>query len=484
MTEARLSAPQTRLGVLRRVRRSVRGRILAAILGLLVLGVVITGFELAVTSLARVEARIDEALAAKVAELRTIVEDGDPETGEPWTSLDEALLAGIERQVPQSNITVLALVDGRVTYRPRDVASGERDGAAVDAALEVDLAGVDGPVLGSTQAAGQSLRWAVLPVQVQEGAARGLLVAVSEVAPVREEAWGLLRSYALSSAVTLVVVGLAGWVVAGRLLRPLRDLQATAERITDSDLSERITVSGEDEISALSRTFNGMLDRLEGAFADQRVFLDDAGHELRTPLTIVSGHLQVMDPTDTTDVEQTRDVVMDEVDRMSRLVDDLILLAKSERPDFVHPAPLRVADLVDSVLRTAQPLAARAWGIDEQADLVVHADQQRLTQALLALVANAVRHTEDGAVIALGSRMDGDGVRLWVRDTGPGIPPDERAAVFDRFHRASNTRGEGTGLGLSIVAAIADAHHGRAWAQEAPGSGAMLCLWIPASEEV
>lgn len=463
----------------------MRTRILAAILGLLVLGVVITGLELAVTSLARVDQRIDEALAAKVAELRVIVEDGDPETGGPWTSLDDALVAGIERQVPQPNITVLAVLDGSIAYRPRDPTPIGGDAAAgVDAALEDDLAGVQEPRLGSTDHAGRSLRWAALPVRVDGVDDQGLLVAVSEVAPVQEEAWGLLRSYALSSAVTLVVVGLAGWVVAGRLLRPLRDLQATAERITESDLSERIDVTGDDEISAMSRTFNGMLDRLEGAFADQRVFLDDAGHELRTPLTIVSGHIQVMDPSDITDVQETRRVVMDEVGRMSRLVDDLIVLAKSERPDFVHPAPLRVADLVDGVLRAAQALAPRAWSVDEQADRVVIADQQRLAQAMLALVTNAVRHTEDGGVIALGSRVDGDGVRLWVRDDGPGIPADERAAVFDRFHRASNTRGEGTGLGLSIVAAIAQAHHGRAWADEAPGGGAMLCLWMPAVEEV
>lgn len=465
--------------------RSVRARVLAAILGLLVLGVVITGAELAVTSIAGVDERVDAALAAKLAELRTIVADGDPETGQSWASLDDALVAGIERQVPQPNITVLALVDGRITYRPRDVtadAGGAR--SVTDAAIEADLADVDNPVLGSTQTAAGSLRWAALPVRVGDGTSQGVLVAVSDVAPVRTEAWTLLRNYTLFSTVTLVVVGLAGWFVAGRLLRPLRDLQATAERITDTDLSERIAVEGQDEISALSQTFNGMLDRLEAAFDDQREFLDDAGHELRTPLTIVSGHLQVMDASDPDDVEQTRRVVMDQVARMSRLVGDLILLAKSERPDFVRPAPLRVADLIDGVLRTAQPLAMRSWLIDEQADAVVLADDQRLTQALLALVANSIRHTDEGGIIALGSRIDGRGVRIWVRDSGPGIPADERVAVFDRFHRAANTRGEGTGLGLSIVRSIAEAHHGRVWADEAPRGGAVLTLWVPRVEEV
>lgn len=461
--------------------QSVRARVLAAMLGLTAVGMVAAGVEVYVVQYGRIDERVDVSLTQEVTEIRTVVESGNPATGRAWASLDEALLAGVERQVPDENQEVVALVDGQVAFRPRESAPPDV-GALPD--LMGRAAAVSAPEFGTTVGPDGPVRWAAVPVRFADDPRQAVLVAAALVQPERDALADTMRIYAVSSLLTLVVVGVVGWSVAGRLLRPLRDVRETAERIGESDLSQRISTQGSNEVTAMAATFNRMLDRLEAAFAQQRQFLDDAGHELRTPLTIVSGHMQVVEPSDPGDVEQTRRVVLDEVDRMGRLVGDLILLAKAERPDFVRPAPLRVADLVDGVLAAAQPLASRAWSIDEQADLVVHADRQRLTQALLALVTNAVRHTDDGDVVALGACEDGRGVRLWVRDSGPGIPSDERTAVFDRFHRASNARGDGTGLGLAIVAAIAHAHQGRAWAAEAASGGAMLCLWLPTVAEV
>jgi signal transduction histidine kinase len=222
-----------------------------------------------------------------------------------------------------------------------------------------------------------------------------------------------------------------------------------------------------------------MLDRLERAFAGQRQFLDDAGHELRTPITIVRGHLELMDAGDPVDVAESRALVLDELDRMGRLVDDMVLLARSEQPDFLHLAEVEVGVLVDEVLDKARALAPRTWVIDARAEVPVRADPQRLTQAMVQLVSNAVRHTGDGDTIGLGSRAEGSCVRIWVRDTGAGVPQQDRERIFARFQRGTTSAGEGSGLGLSIVRAIAEAHGGTATVEAADAGGARFVLSLP-----
>jgi signal transduction histidine kinase len=223
-----------------------------------------------------------------------------------------------------------------------------------------------------------------------------------------------------------------------------------------------------------------MLDRLEDAFATQRRLLDDAAHELRTPLTVLRGHLEVVDTADTQDVEATRALVLDEVDRMARLVSDLLLLAKAQRPDFVRAEPTDVEALTDGALERARGLGDRAWMLDEAASALVTLDAQRITQALLQLAHNAVHHTAEGDEIGIGSSIDGHQLQLWVRDTGAGVPEEIRENLFDRFAQGEPGH-DGFGLGLSIVAAIAEAHGGRAALDEARPDrvGATFRLVIP-----
>jgi two-component system, OmpR family, sensor kinase len=315
---------------------------------------------------------------------------------------------------------------------------------------------------------------------VRQGRQTGALVVVTYLDRTRAGLLDTMRTYALVAGLALLLVtALAGWQ-SGRLLSPLRTLRGTAEEIGETDLSRRIAVVGNDDITALTRTVNGMLDRLEAAFVDQREFLDDAGHELRTPLTVLRGHLELLDVENPADVEETRALLLDEVDRMARLVGDLILLAKSARPDFVTTGPVGLAGLTSGLLAKARGLGDRDWVLDAAADTTVVVDEQRITQAVLQLADNAVKHTCPGDVVAIGSSYDGRVVRLWVRDSGPGVPPVDRHQIFERFGRSVVAAGdEGFGLGLSIVRAIADAHGGSVCVEDAVPTGARFVITLP-----
>lgn len=264
------------------------------------------------------------------------------------------------------------------------------------------------------------------------------------------------------------------------MLQPIRLLNETAQRINETDLSGRIPVTGNDDVSELAGTVNAMLDRLEVAFAKQREILDDAGHELRTPITIVRGHLELMEPGNAHDAAETRVVALDELDRMQRLVDDLVLLAKAERPDFIRPTTVELDRLIDEVIDKARPLGDRDWQVDARARATVELDVQRVTQAWLQLIAKAVKFTEPGTTVAVGSRMGHGQVRLWVRDGGPGVAPEDRERIFERFARTEQGRGiDGSGLGLAIVRAIAEAHGGRVWVDSTVGTGSTFVIELP-----
>ncbi|NEE55865.1 HAMP domain-containing protein, partial [Streptomyces sp. SID8455] len=268
------------------------------------------------------------------------------------------------------------------------------------------------------------LRWAKVAIGPAGGGRPGAFVVAFH--PERERAvadktfWTLLS---LSGVALLMTTGI-GWAVAGRILAPVRLVRTTAAELTEQDLTRRIPVAGRDDIAALAETFNGMLDRLERAFAAQRVFVDDAGHELRTPITIVRGHLELMGD-DPADREETVRLVTDELDRMSRIVEDLLLLAGAERPDFVRPEPVQVAELTADVFVKVRTLGDRDWVLDGVADLEVRLDPQRMTQAMVQLAQNAVQHTVPGQRIRIGSRAEDGRVELYVADHGPGIPAED-----------------------------------------------------------
>lgn len=429
----------------------------------------------------RVDSRIDEDLAQEVEELREFAASGiDPETGGGFTSVDRFLEVALQRNVPDANEGLLAIVDDQARWVP---------GTDVDVRLESDPQFVnevvqmpaDQPIRARTADTELgSLRYVVVPVSVDGDPSTGKYVIAYSRDLEQAELTSAYRTYAVVAGVSVLLIAGVGWVVTGRLLRPLRSLRTTAQRISDTDLSGRIEASGRDEVSEIAHTVNAMLDRLETAFENQRDALDDAGHELRTPITIIQGHLEVMNVADEQEVADTRKLVLDELDRMRRMVDDLVLLAKAKRPDFLRPHDVELDRLVDDVVDKAQAMADRAWRVDHRASGTGYLDEQRVTQALLQLISNAIKFTDKADAIAVGSQVADADVHLWVRDTGRGIAADDVKRIFERFIRVDNNGDmDGSGLGLAIVKAIADAHHGRVEVGSTPGVGSRFTLVLP-----
>ena len=271
----------------------------------------------------------------------------------------------------------------------------------------------------------------------------------------------------------LLLGSVIAWRIAASVLRPVRAVTTTARRIsTGADLTERLPVTGHDELAELSSTFNGMLDELEEAFDAQQRFVDDAGHELRTPITVIRGHLDLMGD-DPEERRATLVLIDDELGRMHRIVNDLLTLAKAERADFLRLGPVDLADLTEEVHAKAEALGDRGWQPRRRGPR--HRDRGPTT----ADPGDDAARTERGPTHRRGRRdrdrlaaSVGAEVELWVRDTGEGIAPTDVERIFDRFARGGRKRAsDGAGLGLSIVRAIAEAHHGRVEVTSETGRG-------------
>ncbi len=404
------------------------------------------------------------------------------------------LWLAIKSSVPDPDEAIIGLVNGKVEWVPSSEEPSQKsleDDPELIAAAAAVRPGQPVLLQRISTAGHPDIAFMSIPVQVKGSPDLGHYVAAVDVRLAFQPIIRTHLTYAGVALVALVAIGIVGYQVAGRLLSPLRSLRQTAQRITETDLSERIPVdqlAGKDEVGDLGRTMNSMLDRLSTSFDNQRRLLDDAGHELKTPITIVRGHLELIDPHDPTDVIETRDLAIDELDRMRRLVDEILMLAKARRPDFVQPEPVVVADLLAGVLDKVVALGDRRWLIEATSNEVVTLDPQRIAQALIQLVANALKFTSPGSVIALGGRLYGPEVRLWVRDEGTGIATDDRGRIFERFGRGTDPTGtqppgsdDGAGLGLAIVDAIALAHHGRVALTTEVGVGSTFTLCLPRS---
>ncbi len=417
---------------------------------------------------------ITQELAGEVSELRLLADEGvDPTTGTAFADPAALLRQYLSRSIPDANETMFAVVDGVVVARTGDTPAVRLD-ELPDLVDEVN--GLTGVTYGALPTTAGDVRYVAVPVAVEGSPSEGALVVGIFRDLESTDIEDSLTTWLLLSIAALVMATVIGWFVAGRVLAPVRQMAGTARQISAEQLGRRIPLSGRgDELDDLADSFNGMLDRLDKAFAAQRAFVDDAGHELRTPLTIIRGNLELMQSRPEEHAEGTA-IALEEVDRMARIVHDLQTLTKSTQPGFVQVREVSCNDVTDDIITRAHTLADRRWVLDAETRGTCRIDRQRVTQALVQLVDNAVKHTQAGDEIGVGSELTSDEVRFWVRDTGPGIPPADRERVFDRF---VSSGGDGAGLGLSIVSAIAQAHGGRVRYQDTPGGGATFFLVLP-----
>lgn len=281
---------------------------------------------------------------------------------------------------------------------------------------------------------------------------------------------------------------LIGAALAQTAIAPIGRIQRTADKINrEQDLGRRIERSGaEDELGRLTVTINLMLDRIEGMFDRQRRFLADVSHELRTPLTTIRGEVELMSRTGHTDPDALK-AVHAEAERMSRMIDDLLMLARADSgvPVVKDARPVSLDGVLLDVYQQGCMLARGSHRLELDVDepAVVRGDPDRLKQLALNLVTNALTHTPAGTIVRLGLRRDGRDVIVTVADNGPGIPAADREHIFDRFYRADKARARasgGTGLGLAIVRSIAQAHGGAVAVESAPGHGTRFEVRLPA----
>ena len=459
----------------RRHPSSARMRILGWYVGLLLIAFIAALLVQRGVLVGQVSTEVDQALNEEAASLRLLADGNDPLTGEPFAGNVSAIFdTFLARNAPADGEGIVTIVRGR-PYKSdlggeqlaRSSLMGEWTGFTETVKREVETAQFG------------RVRYLAIPLQYG-GDTIGVFVASVFMDSRLGAVDSVVRLDLLLYGSIFVLASALAWVAAGRVLRPLRMLTETAESISETDWSRRIPVEGSDEIAVLGRTFNSMLDRLEATFAIQRRFMDDAGHELRTPITVIQGNLELMGD-DPEDRRQTVELVTDELDRMARIVDDLLDLAKAEQPDFVRPQPLDLAELTREMATKADSLGDRPWTVEEVADVVLMADRQRITQAIMNLMRNALEHTPAGTPVSMGSRVVGDTARIWVKDVGPGIPQEDQERLFERFSRGRDGRrsGSGAGLGLAIVKSIAEAHGGRVELESRVGVGSTFTLVLP-----
>jgi heavy metal sensor kinase len=337
----------------------------------------------------------------------------------------------------------------------------------------------DGEHVGTVGSGDGRARIVTVPV-TQSGSLVGILQTGQSTADVSGTLHNLLLILVVGIPLALVLASLGGWWLSSRALGPIDHVTKMAQEITGHDLSRRLNLDlPDDEVGRLARTFDGMIGRLDAMFQRQRQFTADASHELRTPLTAIQGQIDVAltRPRDAAEYQRVLTAVNQQVDRMTRLVGGLLMLARSDAGAMpIGRESVAVDFLVESVAAQVEPLA-RAKRIDIAVEaggpVVVMGDQDLLLQLLLNLADNAVKYTDEGS-ITIGWRTDDGSVELFVRDTGLGIPAEHLDRIFERFHRVDVARSRergGAGLGLAICKWIAEAHGGQMYvASSAAGS--------------
>jgi two-component system OmpR family sensor kinase len=344
---------------------------------------------------------------------------------------------------------------------------------------------ISGPVFldrSSVPGLDEAARMLALPIQ--RGQSRLVLVVGATRANRTETLLSLRNAFLIGGPLALILASLAGYGLAGAALRPIESMRRRAADISASSLDDRLPVPpAGDEVSRLGETLNEMLTRIGDGLARERRFVADASHELRTPLALIKTELELALRRSRTpeELEAAIRAAAEDTDRLSRIADDLLLLARAEQGRVtLRREPVDVADVLDAVatrFRSRAELERRDLSVAVGDPLVVEGDRLLLEQALGNLVDNAFNHGA-GRITLKAERRDGS-AELHVLDEGPGFPHDLLPHAFERFSRAQKATTDGSGLGLAIVETIASAHDGSARAENAQGGATDVWISVP-----
>lgn len=490
---------------------SVRFGITAWYAGVLIITLAMLGIGLRVLLIRSLDQDAHERLSNAAMDVRAQIREDEGEqsqgrrglyqlTPSPGLDVESILLSGV-------SVTVVDLSDGHIVYQDGTISN------LWPTAADIESIGAERePTFGTYRVNGYAIRGYTYPIVsrlADDPTSRlpiviGMIFTSESLSGTTHMLSQLSQTLLLFGIIGGATASIGGWSLAGRALAPVNRFMQGADAIakdrTITSLSRRLEVPPTgDEIAELGNTFNEMLDRIEQAFVTQQRFVADASHELRTPLTSIKGNVDVLRrqinsdrPTDMQELADALGDVSRESERMSRLVSDLLSLARSDSDAIPFDPEGDVVSLdllAREAIRTAEVLVdGQQLILDADEEVLIHGDGDRLVQVMLILLDNALRHTPEGGTVALSISEDIDPqdrvlcARIDVDDTGSGIAPEHLPHLFERFYRAEDHRARtmgGTGLGLSIALSIVRAHRGWIDVASTPGEGTNFTVWIP-----
>jgi two-component system OmpR family sensor kinase len=417
--------------------------------------------------------------------------------GALYQRLDDSLFARARTAI-QAFQSEVAESHGDVSVGARETLSELRERAAIFESGRL--------LAASTQVEQRELSWARVlaqtkPVLITSGAGSGtrslaypfslngrqfVLLISESLDPIAADLRLVRRMFWIALPLAVAIAGLGGFLLATRSLAPVRRMAAQAKSITDRNLRNGLDAgAASEEFQVLADSFNELLARLDRSFATMRRFVADASHELRTPLAIIRGEADVALAADrpASEYKESTAIIQDEARRLSRLVDDLLNLARVDADGVkLQVESFYFDDLVSECCRSLQPLATAkgvTLGCQCPQDVMFNGDPELLRRLILNLLENAIRYTPVGGRVCVDLEVDDTAVRIKVSDTGVGIPPEAAPHVFERFYRVDSARSReqgGFGLGLSIVKWIAECHHGTVALTSQPGAGSTFTV--------
>jgi two-component system OmpR family sensor kinase len=339
----------------------------------------------------------------------------------------------------------------------------------------------------------QVVRIIDFPLTTEDRQPLGVLQLGRDITQQENSLTGLREFLVLADLGGILVAFAAGWLLSRQALRPIGRIAQTAQDIGDSrDFARRVAYRGpNDELGKLCAAFNDMLGHIQAAYQQienalqaQRRFVADASHELRTPLTTIRGNLGLLASGPQVSSEDRQEAINDmasEAERMSRLVSNLLVLARADAGLHVEKRPVRLDEIMQEVYRQARVLSdGVTLSLEQPEPAVVEGNPDYLKQLMLILVDNALKNTPPGGKVCLANPIQDGFVQLTVRDTGKGIPAEALPHIFERFYQADRSRtGGGTGLGLAIAKWIAEEHGGHIEAESKVGEGSTFTVWLP-----